>query len=118
MGETLTIRNSEITPSNLREYERDPSNQICADVSFTVPADDEPLAVRGLAAWRLDAPDATQRSQTVSEETEHVLDQVEPGTTEEGVICFDGPVDPGEYRLSFQEDFANHSERLEWSGSL
>lgn len=50
VGETLTVDGAEITPSNLREHERDPSSQICADVSITVPSDSDALNVRGLAA--------------------------------------------------------------------
>lgn len=118
IGETISIDKADITVDNLREYERDPSNQICADVNFTVTSETEPLNVRGLAAWKLYDPEQHPRTQTVSDETVHVLDEVAPGQSEDGTICFDGPVDPGEYRLSFQENFEAGTDRAEWIGAL
>ncbi|MEY8567315.1 DUF4352 domain-containing protein [Corynebacteriaceae bacterium 7-707] len=118
IGETLSVDKADITVTDLREHDHDPTNQICADVNFTVTSDTEPLKVRGLAAWKLYDPEQLPRTQTVSEETDHVLDEVGPGQSEDGTICFDGPADPGEYRLSFQEDFDARTDRVEWVGTL
>ncbi|MGP9723723.1 DUF4352 domain-containing protein [Corynebacterium sp. AOP40-9SA-29] len=118
IGETISIDKADITVDNLREYEREPSNQICADVNFTVTSETEALNVRGLAAWKLYDPEQHPRTQTVSDETVHVLDEVAPGESEDGTICFDGPVDSGEYRLSFQENFDAGTDRAEWVGAL
>ncbi|WP_420100201.1 DUF4352 domain-containing protein [Corynebacterium sp.] len=118
IGETISIDKADITVDNLREVDHDPTNQVCADVNFTVTSETEALQVRGLAAWKLYGPDQVARTQTVSDETEHVLDEVGPGQSEDGTICFDGPADPGEYRLSFQENFDAGTDRAEWVGTL
>ena len=118
VGETISIDKADITVDNLREFEREPTSQICADVNFTVTSETEPLQVRGLAAWKLYDPEQLPRTQTVSEGTDHVLDEVGPGQSEDGTICFDGPADPGEYRISFQENFDAQTDRAEWIGTL
>ncbi|MCJ7858249.1 hypothetical protein [Corynebacterium kalidii] len=118
VGETISIDKADITVDNLRAFDRGTTTQVCADVNFTVTSETEPLQVRGLAAWKLYDPQQLPRTQTVSEETDHVLDEVGPGQSEDGTICFDGPADPGEYRLSFQENFDAQTERAEWIGTL
>lgn len=118
VGETISIDKADITVDNLRAFERESTTQVCADVNFTVTSETEPLQVRGLAAWKLYDPEQLPRTQTVSEETDHVLDEVGPGQSEDGTICFDGPADPGEYRLSFQENFDAQTDRAEWIGTL
>lgn len=118
VGETISIDKADITVDNLRAFDRESTTQVCADVNFTVTSETEPLQVRGLAAWKLYDPEQLPRTQTVSEETDHVLDEVGPGQSEDGTICFDGPADPGEYRLSFQEDFDAQTDRAEWIGTL
>lgn len=118
MGETISIDKADLTLDDLRTYDGGNTPLVCADATYDVHAGEEPLQVRGLAAWKLYDPSQRPRTQTVAEGIEQVLDDVAPGTTESGTVCFDAPGDTGLYRISFQENFEAGTDRPQWQGTL